>query len=111
MFPSYQAADADRIAFREYLMREEICENLKSYRKTVKITSPAEPLESYWSKALHIIDLIYYHLTRFKLNEARVESSKDEAENKNIYSNSKNIKALCVEGKTLLMSTKGVSGY
>lgn len=102
-FPSYQTdlEDMDVLAFRAYLIREKICENLV---RDDAITSPAvappsTSSDSYWDRAKHIIELVWWHLRRYGLIGVHARISEDQASSGvKVYRNMKNMKALCIQG-------------
>jgi hypothetical protein len=109
-FPSYQLdikptveEELDQLAYREYLIREKICENLAADEEiTSPINVPAASTTfngTYWDKAKSILEVALLQLKQYKLYDARVEASKNFNQSRKVYTNFKNIKALCIKGK------------
>lgn len=92
--------ELDMLAMKEFLIREKICEN---FMRNEEITSPAQPQQkpsnvSYWDKAVHIIELVWYHMRRYSNHENHAEETEMSSKQRKLYSNVKNIKALCRQG-------------
>lgn len=95
--------DLDVLAYREYLIREKLCENLS--QSDDEITPHAEPpsttsTASYWDRAKHIIELLWWQMRMFDMHAIRYERSQSQATpGVKVYRNLKNLKALCTQGK------------
>jgi hypothetical protein len=93
----------DQLAFRNFLIKEKICENIA---EIAEITSPIKlPQRSsaingtYWDEEKGILEVAVLQLRQYKHYEARVEASKNLNQSQVVYSNFKNLEALCIKGK------------
>lgn len=101
--------DLDQLAFREYLIKEKICESLV---RDEAMTPPASSSSSsfpsptagasYWDRAKSIAELVFSHTSTYKIYNYNMESSKRHAADKReVYRNVKVLKALCTQGKSV----------
>lgn len=87
------------LAYRAYLIREKICERKVAVTSSVR-SSPASTAVSYWDRAKSIFEMAMSHTGQYKLHEQlQAESQRHAADRSLLYSNAKNIKAICKQGK------------
>lgn len=120
IFPSYQldgnamSEELDQRAFRDYLIREKLCENLDDAPTSpinIPNASSSSSSPSYWDHAISKAALVISHIMRSKQHNAHVKTSTLPVDGDKVYKNLKNIKALCIKGKQLLSVSCLVGKY
>lgn len=110
MVPSHQTEkndtleDLDKLAFKEYLIRAKICEQLARIDQltpAANLPTTSSSTGSYWDRAKSMAELVVAHVKRYRLHTTHVDSSKLQDEGGKVYSNIKIVKALCIQGKLL----------
>lgn len=95
---SFTFENLDLLAYREYLMQEKICENFASNKELSSLNPSPSMLDvSYWDRAKSIPELVLSKTGQYKFHQQHTEAT--AADSGKGYSNPKNIKALCIQGK------------